>query len=129
MFHHVLGSAVAAARRTAAMVCIVACVSTVEAQCEPEINAFAGPGQGLTDGYCTSVLVLPSGEVIASGPITGAGGIPVRGIAIFDPASESWAPLGSGLSGYAHEMVRLPNGAIVVGGFFSTAGGIAANRG
>ena len=74
----------------------------------------------------------PDGSLYAGGGFTEAGGVAVNGIARWDPATSSWHPLGSGISGggYYTEVDALvfgPDGSLFAGGRFTVAGGLAAN--
>ncbi|MCA8954213.1 MAG: hypothetical protein KDE27_32190 [Planctomycetes bacterium] len=70
----------------------------------------------------------PLGAVlVAGGFLTNAGGAPAAHIARWDPATDSWAPLGSGVDSLVVALAPLPNGELAAGGVFATAGGVAVN--
>ncbi len=84
----------------------------------------------------TSVLVTtmwdPDGggplppRLVAGGQFHIAGNGAAANIAMFDPVTGSWSPLGSGTNGAVRALMTLPNGDLAVGGDFSTAGGVPA---
>ena len=88
-------------------------------------------GSGVSDaitggGWVGTLAVLPSGEVIAGGSFTTAGGLPANNIARWN--GSSWSPLGSGVARGVLALTVLPNGDLIAGGGFTTAGDVAANR-
>jgi len=62
-----------------------------------------------------------SGDLIAAGEFSVAGGVSAARIARWDGAA--WNPMGSGANGTIHAITLLPGGDIVIGGQFSVAGG------
>lgn len=92
-------------------------------------------GSGLsfasTFDAANDAILLPNGDLLVAGTMTGAGGAAVQGLARWDGVA--WSSFGGGLAlaggpGAATRVVRLPSGDIVVGGWFSSAGGVAANN-
>ena len=71
---------------------------------------------------------LPNGDLVVGGWFTTAGGVPARGIALWN--GFSWSPLGSGITGTVYSQVEavqvLPNGDLVVAGEFAGAGSATA---
>lgn len=110
---------------------VLASPSGAQAQCQPGWVPGSGLA-GVQEGSVGAVVVLPDGDVIAGGTFTGAGGVPVNGIARYNPTTKTWSALGSGLldnqgfPGQARAMVVLPGGDVIVGGTFELAGGVPA---
>jgi hypothetical protein len=74
-----------------------------------------------------SVLTtLPSGDLVAGGAFTTAGGVAARSIARWTAATGQWAPFGTGMDSWVDAVTTLPNGDLVAGGSFRTAGGVLA---
>lgn len=86
-------------------------------------TSWASLGSGLA-GVASSVVVLRSGDIIAAGDFTTAGGVPANRVARWNGAT--WSPLGSGLDGPVLALLELPNGDLLAGGSFTTAGGAPA---
>ncbi len=106
--------------------------SVARAQCSTEwlANNIAGTSGGLNAavwwdrdgaGPLTPVLVV-GGDFVAAGSVAAAK------IALFDPATNQWQPLGSGMDAHVLALAVLPNGNLVAGGAFTIAGGGAANH-
>ncbi|MFN9929387.1 MAG: GC-type dockerin domain-anchored protein [bacterium] len=85
-----------------------------------------------TDRTVNNLAVLPGGDVIAGGFFNSIGGIPANNIARYNPATNTWSAIGSGVSGATFGLVSaltvLPDGRVAVGGSFTTAGGVPANN-
>ncbi len=64
--------------------------------------------------------------LVVAGAFTSAGGVPASKIAIWNPATATWSPLGSGMNDYVLSLAVMPNGDLVAGGGFTTAGGVSA---
>ena len=66
---------------------------------------------------------------VFGGQFTAVGNVIANRIATFDPASSTWAPLGSGMTNtlwggpYVTALATLPNGDLIAGGTFAEAGG------
>jgi hypothetical protein len=69
---------------------------------------------------------LPSGELVAAGRFTTAGGVSVSNIAKWN--GTTWAPLGTGTDAQVNALAYLSGGGniLVAGGDFNTAGGVTA---
>jgi hypothetical protein len=65
-------------------------------------------------------LIEYNGDLIAMGPFSLAGGVPVNGLARWD--GTSWSSLGSGTDGFPDALAVLGQ-QLYVGGYFTTAGG------
>jgi trimeric autotransporter adhesin len=77
--------------------------------------------------HVAALTTTASGELVAGGFFTHAGGAPAASIARWD--GTTWQPLGSGITGRDFQvtsLARLANGDIVAGGAFAFAGGTAA---
>ncbi|HTF90761.1 MAG TPA: hypothetical protein VK843_20240 [Planctomycetota bacterium] len=64
--------------------------------------------------------------LVAGGAFTTAGGVPASKIAMWNPTTATWSPLGSGMNDYVLSLAVMPNGDLIAGGGFSTAGGVPA---
>lgn len=58
-------------------------------------------------------------QLVVSGFFTLAGDLPANGIAMFDPATDQWSPLGE-LAGSVQTLTVLPNGLLLAGGQFAS---------
>ncbi|MCX5689915.1 MAG: hypothetical protein NTV94_09075, partial [Planctomycetota bacterium] len=67
-------------------------------------------------------------RIVAGGAFSVAGIVAADNIAVFDPSTIQWSPLGGGTNGGVVALLRLPNGDLVAGGDFTVAGGAAANH-
>ena len=93
-------------------------------------------GSGMAGGTYNFVYALqrlPSGDIIAAGNFTTAGGVVVNNIARWN--GTAWSPLGTGVSGtsspsatvtFVTALAMLANGDVVAGGEFATAGGLGS---
>lgn len=87
-----------------------------------------GPG---TSGRVSAVAVDARGGIIVGGEFLEiAPGQIVNRIARFDPTSQSWSSIGSGIevAGAVHALAALPDGRCAVGGVFQRAGGLTAGN-
>jgi hypothetical protein len=101
-------------------------VSHAMAQCPAGwVSGIGVPG---ISNNVTSVAVIPGGDVIAAGFFSSAGGVPANNIARYNPATNTWSPLGSGANNKVNALAVLPNGDVIVGGVFPSAGGLATTR-
>lgn len=73
-----------------------------------------------------ALAVLASGELVAGGLFTAAGGVGVGHIARWD--GRAFAPLGTGLDGQVTSLLALPNGDLVAAGAFTAAGSVSVNH-
>ncbi len=89
--------------------------------------AWSAVGAG-ANGSVRALAVLPSGDVIAGGSFSSAGGVAVSNIARYSVTTNTWSAPGSGTNNTVRALVVLPGGDVIVGGFFTTAGGVTANR-
>ncbi|MBL8875854.1 MAG: hypothetical protein JNM86_08675 [Phycisphaerae bacterium] len=79
-------------------------------------------GFGAGQPWVSDLLLLPSGELLASGAFSDAGGTAVKSIAKWD--GTSWSNIaGGGVDGAAWCMERAPSGSIYVGGSFGVLTG------
>ena len=90
---------------------------------EPITRTWSKLGDGLDDRV-HALAVLPSGNLVAAGEFTNAGGLPASRIAQWD--GSTWQPLGMGLDNQASSLSVMPNGDLIVGGWFAVAGGAPA---
>lgn len=89
-------------------------------------STFAGGVQ-----YPASVVALnqlTNGDILVGGGFERVDGVPAQNIARWIASTNSWSPLGPGLSGPAHASLELPNGDLIVTGRFSGAGGVDARN-
>jgi hypothetical protein len=119
----------------AAVLVVIGATETI-AQCVPS-GWIAGMGVSGTD-TTTSVRAMVMWDVDGAGPaapllVVGgrfmfAGNVPANNIASYDPATGSWAALGTGLNSDVRALAVLPSGDLVAGGFFTLAGSLQVNR-
>jgi len=91
--------------------------------------AWSALGTGTSGGSLPNVralTALPSGDLIAGGEFTTAGGVTVNGIARWN--GSAWSALGPGMNGPVFVLDRLPSGDLIAGGSFTTAGGVTVNN-
>lgn len=84
---------------------------------------------GTTDGRAYSVLFNQSGDLVATGTFSIAGGVSASRVAV--RLGGAWQPLGEGLGGlspYAESSLLTSTGRLIVGGSFTSAGGVTANN-
>ena len=102
---------------------------------DPLADRWSPLGSGLTGGSAPqsvrSLAVLPTGELVAGGRFTTAGGLPASNIAKWNGVG--WSPLGTGTSagGFSAAvqcMLVKPTGELIAGGEFTFAGGVSALR-
>lgn len=89
---------------------------------------WSGLGSGLGGGVrrATALAEGPDGRIYVAGDFTTAGGGAANRIAVWNPASSTWAALGSGIAGGLGQVYNLafdPNGVLYATGNFTTAGG------
>ena len=90
-------------------------------------GAFGAPGMNGTV-YALTVL---DGELYVGGDFTIAGGVSANDIAKWNPATNTWSALGSGMGGASYHYVyalAVLDGELYAGGAFTTAGGVSANN-
>jgi len=68
-----------------------------------------------------ALAVLPSGDLVAGGSFTTAGGVSASRIARWN--GTAWSPLGTGMNSTVWALAALPSGDLVAGGQFTNAGG------
>ena len=86
---------------------------------------------GVTGGIIRTIVPAPDGSIYIGGDFTFVGGVgSTRGIARYDPISNTFSALGSGVSGgNVYSMAFDQNGQnLFVGGTFTQAGGVANTR-
>lgn len=91
-------------------------------------SSWSKLGDGTCNGtYCNKVTASRSGKVYVSGDFTTIGGVSASGIACYDPKTDSWSALGSGITpgGSVSQMVCDNNSLLYVVGKFISAGGVA----
>jgi len=104
---------------------LLAATTLAVAQCELQPT---GTGRGLPsldDAAGRIVEWDPDGQgplgphLVVSGVFTLAGDLPANRIAMFDPATDQWSPLGE-IEGLVQAFVVLPNGLLLAGGQFAS---------
>ncbi|MFZ4573662.1 MAG: hypothetical protein ACOYN0_04650 [Phycisphaerales bacterium] len=105
------------------------------ARYRPSTGGWSALGEGLqyvgrSGASGRALALLADGRVVVGGDFGIAGGVPAASLAVFDPASGRWSPLGNGaglgLEAYrplVSEVAESPLGEIVVAGAFDSAGG------
>jgi hypothetical protein len=91
---------------------------------------WSAMGTGSTSGAPGEIHDLArglDGKIYATGSFAAMGGAAnTAGIAVWDPATSTWAAMGTGLSGGAGVCLIVgPDGSVYVGGSFTGAGGVA----
>ncbi len=93
---------------------------------DPATGAWSALGSGMSNGAGPAIVfaltALPSGDLIAAGLFTTAGGVTVNHIARWN--GSAWSAMGLGMSGSVLVLTTLPNGDLIAGGGFNTAGGV-----
>ena len=102
------------------------------AQCGPTWlpgSPHAGPNGSVNAvGLCDPDGAGPQRMQLAVGGLFyAAGSSAVANIALWDPSTNLWSPVGSGVGGQVEAVLGLGNGGLVAGGTFTTAGGGAAS--
>lgn len=94
-------------------------------------GVWSALGLGITGGAGAKVQCCvegSDGRIYFGGLFNTAGGAAASNIAVWNPATSTWAALGAGLDFVARDMTFLPNGKLVVVGEFLNAGGAPASR-
>ena len=114
-----------------AVLAALSCVTSAAAQCLTGwASTDAWPGVSGTSVYATAMWdpdgagPLPE-RLVVGGQFNLAGSGPAANIAMFDPATGTWSPVGSGTNGAVRALLTMPNGDLVAGGDFGIAGGVA----
>lgn len=93
-------------------------------------TSWSALGTGISGGAVPTVYSLlrtSTGQLIAGGSFTTAGGVTVNHVARWN--GTSWSALGTGVSGFlVNRIAELANGDIVICGNFSSAGGVPATN-
>ena len=86
-------------------------------------------GNGLQNGTNDTVLAITSfnGKIIYGGTFTQAGGINAQNIAAYDPATNTWSALSTGIVGEVHALT-VRSGELIAGGLFTNAGGTSVSN-
>lgn len=106
--------------------------SQVIAQCTTQWTA--GDGIAGVDGARCAAYWDPDGtgpapaQLAVGGAFATAGGNPAANIAMRNPATGIWQPLGSGTDNIVNRMVVLPSGQLIAAGAFQSAGGNPAGQ-
>lgn len=87
-------------------------------------------GSGPATGTVERMLFNPLNNLLyVAGSFTSISGTSANRIATYNPETQGWAALGTGLNATAAYAIAFgPDGSVYVGGDFTTAGGGAANR-
>jgi len=96
-------------------------------------TAWSALGTGMTRQggmvYAPAVFALAqtsTGDIVAAGQWTHAGGVPATHIARWD--GDEWLPMASGFNAYVTALVSLPGGDVVAGGEFTLSGATGLTR-
>ncbi|MCU0867312.1 MAG: hypothetical protein MUC36_26310 [Planctomycetes bacterium] len=98
------------------------------AQCQIGSQVEIGVG-GIDNQALASVMWDPDGpgpagqQLVLGGKFRIAGDIDANHVVLYEPATEQWSPLGSGLDGFVNALAVSPSGELYAGGSFQTAGG------
>ena len=116
-------------------VSLVACALSEAAAAQCATQWLPGSGIPGTDGIVWATTTWdPDGAglmqplLVVGGDFTVAGTVLANRIAAYDPVTDTWSALGSGMNSTVRALTTLPNGDLVAGGVFTTAGGVSANR-
>lgn len=90
-------------------------------------GGFPGPGTYATTHWDPDGAGPMQPRLVAAGWFSAVGNTWANNIAMQDPISGAWSPLGSGTDGQVYALSTLANGDLVVGGQFTTAGGVQVN--
>jgi hypothetical protein len=96
---------------------------------DPPTETWSVLGSGISSsdrGLVRSLSVL-DGKLYAGGEFTTAGGASASYIAGWNPATQTWSPVGGGTSGGVYALASL-NRKVYAGGWFSTAGDLSADN-
>lgn len=88
-------------------------------------SASLGAG---TDGTVYALAALESGDFIAGGSFSNAGGGSASNIARFTSSSSAWSPLGTGVDAQVLALEKLAANDVAVGGSFLNANGLPASH-
>ncbi|MCR9243937.1 MAG: WD40 repeat domain-containing protein [bacterium] len=111
----------------------VALSALVSAQCATQWQPGAG-FPGVLGRVRAQTMWDPDGagpvtpRLVIGGDFTVAGTTQARNIAMWDPAAQSWSPLGTGATDDVEALVGLPNGQLIAAGSFRSIDGISVNR-
>lgn len=89
---------------------------------------FTVLGVGGANGEIRGLDVAPDGTLYATGSFTTIGGVAANRVAKYNPVTNTWAAMGTGLNQPGETICVAPNGQVYVGGSFTTAGGVACLR-
>ena len=80
------------------------------------------------NGVVRALAVGPDGRIYAGGGFTNAGGnASADGVAVYNPAFNTWSNLGTGTAGQIFALAFGPDGTLYAGGNFTSIGGIGAD--
>lgn len=85
-------------------------------------------GNNGANGNVYDLDVAADGTVYAVGDFTAIGGVAANRVAKYNPVTDTWSAMGTGLAGggaIGYAVCVAPNGQIYVGGDFTTAGGVS----
>ena len=83
---------------------------------------------GLANGAVNGIAVAPDGTLYAVGFFTSIGGVAANRVAKYNPVTNTWSALSTGLNDVGRAVCVAPNGQVYIGGDFTTAGGVTTNR-
>ena len=116
--------------RSSMLLLAFAAGGTATAQCATQwlsTGGFPGPGTYATTKWDPDGAGPMQPRLVAGGWFSAVGNVWANNIAMQDPMSGAWSPLGSGTDGQVYALAILANGDLVVGGQFTTAGGLQVN--
>ena len=83
-----------------------------------------------TNGSVNAIAIAPDGRVFIGGAFTLAGGVAVNNVAVYNPQTNTFAALSTGVAaGTVYSLAISPRGFLYVGGDFTSAGGLANTQG
>lgn len=85
-------------------------------------------GNNGANASVNAIAVAPDGTVYATGAFTVIGGVAANRVAKYNPLTNTWSAMSTGLNDVGRALCIAPNGRVYVGGDFTTAGGVTVNR-
>lgn len=91
-------------------------------------TTFTELGVGGANGAVNGIAVAPDETVYATGAFTAIGGVACTRAAKWNPVTNAWSALSTGLNDVGRAVCVAPNDQVYFGGDFTQAGGVTMNR-
>ena len=101
------------------------------AKWNPNTSTWSALGSGIVGAFgldINSIAIDSLNNVYVGGYFTSAGGVPVNNIAKWNPNTNTWSALTSGISFVTNTIAIDSSNNVYVGGQFTTAGGVSARN-